>query len=198
MYKREVELNLNDLLNSGGVSPEEYFFWKGMDNRTVYITDEIDENCVYNSLLPLKRLDDDGSLEPITIYLNTPGGHVYVGMALANVIENLKCPTRLVVLGYALSMGAVILAAAAGNPNVTIECNKFSVGLIHCGNEILQGTANQNKDKMEFNNKYDAMLDEYLMERLNITEEEYAKMQRYEWWLTSDDMLRLGMVDKVV
>lgn len=194
---QNVELNLSDLI-SESTTPQEYFYWKGLNNRTIFITDDVTERMIYDVLLPLEEMDNDGTLEPIIIYLNTPGGSVYDGMAIVDTIAKLKSPTTIRVLGYALSMGAMMLTAAAGNPNVTVECTPYSIGLIHCGSETMQGTTMQVKDKAKFNEKYEKILSKLMITNLNITPEKYEEMLSREWWMTAEEMLELGLVDKIV
>lgn len=198
--KETIQMDLAELLdsfNNSSVSPDIYYYYKGLKDRTIYITEEISSDLVYTVIMPLIQMDNDGTGEPITIYINTPGGTVYTGMALCNVIENLKTPTTIKVLGIACSMGALILAAGANNPNVTRECTPYSVGLIHSGSEFIEGTSTQVKDKAKFNEKYEAILTKYMVDRLKFTEEEYLSLERYEYWMTAEDMLRVGLVDKI-
>ena len=142
-------------------------------------------------------MENDGTGKPITIYVNTPGGAVYTGMALCNIIENLKTPTTIRVLGIACSMGAMILAAGSHNPNVTRVCSPYSVGLIHSGSEYIEGTSTQVKDKAKFNEKYEEIINKYMVDKLTLSEEEYASLERYEYWMTAEDMVRVGLIDKI-
>ena len=200
MNKEVLHMDLGELLDSfdnTGVSPDMYYYYKGLKDRVIYITEEITSDLVYTVIIPLLEMDNDGSGKPITIYVNTPGGAVYTGMALCNIIENLKSPTTIKVLGIACSMGAMILAAGAHNPNVTRVCSPYSVGLIHSGSEYIEGTSTQVKDKAKYNEKYEEIINKYMVDKLTLTEEEYNSLERYEYWMTAEDMVRVGLIDKI-
>ena len=50
----------------------------------------------------------------------------------------------------------------------------------------------------KFYQRYDEYLKSYTLSHSKITEEEYDKMERYEWYMTSADMLEKGLVDEVL
>ena len=119
-------------------------------------------------------------------------------MPLCDIIDNLKCPTTITVLTYAYSMGSVILLAGYNNPNVTKRCYKHSTALLHAGSTYLEGNSSSVKDTFNFHQKFEDKIKEYTLSHSKITEAEYNAMERYEWYMTSDDMLEKGLVDEVL
>jgi ATP-dependent Clp protease protease subunit len=190
------DLNLNDL--SSLPDPYVYEYYKNIKNRMIVINSDIGDDVVDNVIMPLLEMDNDGSGKEIAIYLNTPGGHVYNGLALCSVIERLKTPTKIIVLGYAMSMGALILMSGKNNPNVTRYCYPFTIGLIHGGSTYIEGTTMQVKDYNKFNDRYEETIKDFILNNSNINEEEYEKKTRYEWYLLAEDMLKYGLIDVVL
>ena len=92
-----------------------------LEERKILINDIISENTIEKVVMPLLRMDNDGSGKKITIYINTNGGSVYDGLVLCDIIEQLKTETEVIVLGYAYSMGSIILMSGKNNPNVMQE-----------------------------------------------------------------------------
>lgn len=196
-------INIDELLelletNSCLPNPREYQYYKGLTNRTIIINDVIDENLVETVMIPLLNMDNDGTNEPINIILNTRGGSLFAGMPLCDIIDNLKCPTTITVLTYAYSMGSIILLAGFHNPNVTKKCYKHSTALLHAGSTYLEGNASSVKDTFNFNQRYEEKIKEYTLSHSKITEDEYNAMERYEWYMTSEDMLEKGLVDEII
>lgn len=142
--------------------------------------------------------DNDGSNEPITIYINTPGGSVHDGFTLVSAIQRLKSPTKVIVLGYAYSMGALILMAGANNKNVVRQCYEFSTGLLHGGSQLISGSNSAVKDYFHFHEKYEKRIKNFVTSHSKVTEEEYEKVDRYELYFDSDQMLELGLVDEII
>lgn len=166
--------------------------------RKILINDIISENTMEKVIMPLLRMDNDGSGEKITIYINTNGGSVYDGLVLCNIIEKLKTPTDVIVLGYAYSMGAIILMSGKNNPNVTRKCYPFSTALIHGGSTYVSGSSSQVKDYFKFNERFEKRIADFIVSHTTLTEDDYAAIERYEAYMDSDEMLEKGLVDEII
>lgn len=196
---RNNEVCLEALIpNPMEVSPAIYQYYKGLEQRRIILNDQIDAGIVETLILPLIDMDNDGSGDPIEIILSSPGGSVYDAMCACDIIDKLKTPTTIKVLGYAYSMAGLLLAAGYNNPNVKKVCYRFSTALLHAGSTYLEGSANIVKDTFHFTEKMDEEIKQYMLSHSKMTEEEYVKMERYEWYMTSDEMLRLGLVDEIL
>lgn len=169
-----------------------------LKERIILINDIISENTIDKVVMPLLRMDNDGSGKKITIYLNTSGGSVYDGLCLCNIIEKLKSPTNIIVLGYAYSMGSIILMSGKNNPNVKRYCYPFSTALIHGGSSYVSGTSSQVKDYFKFNEKFEKRIADFIVSHTNLSDDDYAAIERYEAYMDSDEMLEKGLVDEII
>ena len=196
---------------ANGITPDLYQYYKGLANNRLILAGEIMDDIVENVAIPLldmiKEKEDTREkilkeyplkLDPIEIIIHSPGGSVYDSMFLANIIDKATVPIKVKILGNALSMGMIIAMAGYNNPNVTKECYGFSIGLIHAGSLKMEGEANAVRDTMEFNDKYSEMMKQYVLSHSKITEEEYEAHNAKQWYLTADEMLNYGIVDKVI
>lgn len=179
------------------ITYERYQFYTGIKKRVFYITDEVDELLLCSVGLELLEADKDPS-KPITIYINTPGGSIYDGFVLCDIIERLQSPVTIHVLGYAFSMGSYFLMAGYGKENITRKAYPFSTCLIHSGSMILSGTGTQVRDTFNFMEKFEDKIKQYVLSHSKITEEEYKKMDRTEWYMSAEDMLQHGLIDEIV
>ena len=99
-----IEMDLGELLNKGSLpDPVMYQYYKNLNNRKIVINDAIGAEIVEMVILPLLEMDNDGSGEPIEIVLCTCGGSLFDGIALCDVIDNLKCPTTITVITLKIS-----------------------------------------------------------------------------------------------
>lgn len=192
-----MELILDKLVDDA-CDPATYQYFKGLKERRIVFNDEVTEDIVETVMLPLLDMDNDGTGLPITIVMNTPGGSLFDGMPLCDIIDGLKTPTTIFVPSHAYSMGGFFLMAGYNNPNVKKVCYKHSTALLHGGSAYMEGSASIVKDTFKFQEKYDEKLKEYVLTHSKITEAEYERMERYEWYMTSDDMLAYGLVDEVI
>ena len=169
-----------------------------LEERKILINDIISENTIEKVVMPLLRMDNDGSGKKITIYINTNGGSVYDGLVLCDIIEQLKTETEVIVLGYAYSMGSIILMSGKNNPHVTRKCYPFSTALIHGGSAYISGSSSQVKDYFKFNEKFEKRIADFIVSHTNLTEDDYAAIERYEAYMDSDEMLEKGLVDEII
>ena len=169
-----------------------------LKNRIILINDTISDLTIDKVVMPLLQMDNDGTGKKITIYINTNGGSVYDGLCLCNIIEDLKTETEIIVLGYAYSMGSIILMSGKNNPNVKRKCYPFSTALIHGGSAYVGGTASQVKDYFKFNEKFEKRIADFIVSHTNLTEDDYAAIERYEAYMDSDEMLEKGLVDEII
>jgi ATP-dependent Clp protease protease subunit len=89
------------------------------------INDQI-SNLVVAQLLYLAREDPT---KPIRLYINSPGGQVYSGMAIYDTMQQIECPVSTVALGFTASFGTVLLTAGTNGmryalPNATIHMHQ--------------------------------------------------------------------------
>ena len=169
-----------------------------LEERKILINDIISENTIEKVVMPLLRMDNDGSGKKITIYINTNGGSVYDGLVLCDIIEQLKTETEVIVLGYAYSMGSIILMSGKNNPHVIRKCYPFSTALIHGGSAYISGSSSQVKDYFKFNEKFEKRIADFIVSHTNLTEDDYAAIERYEAYMDSDEMLEKGLVDEII
>lgn len=178
----------------------EYIGWKDWTNRILVINEPIDEEIVvHDYILPILRWNEEDrgvpveERKPITLYLNTPGGDVFIGLILAEVIRKSTTPVHITVLALAASMGGVILVA--GHKRTAFE---FSSVLIHDGSLGLSGSRNKVKDNMKFYDEKDEQLKDFILSNTKITEDKYKSMEDREWWISAKDALELGIIDEII
>lgn len=198
----EEEISTNELLEAIAAdtlpSPIMYQYYKNLERRKIIINEEISDGIIETAVLPFIEMDSDGTGEPIEIILSTIGGSVYAGFALVDVIEKAKTPTTIHIMSMVASMGVLIAMAGKDNPNVKCVCHPFSVGLIHSGSTYMEGTAHAVKDTFNFSQRYDEKIKNYIITHTNIDEDLYEKIERKEYWVDADEMLKLGIVDEII
>ena len=195
-------MNLDELFSMGqmyGFDPCTYqYFNQLINHRTIVFNCEIQSDIIEQVYIPLKQFEEDDSDEPVTLILNSAGGSVAASFFVAYYISQYSKPLNIIVPGYACSMATVILAGGGKNDNVTRICYPCSYALIHDGYIAIDAqevkTAN---DIMAFNNTIDGQIRQFIVDNTNITEEEYDSHTRRQWFLTAEEMLTAGLIDKV-
>ena len=108
-----------------------------LKDRIIFLGTPIDDavaNLVTAQLLFLESEDAD---RDISIYINSPGGQVYAGMAIYDTMQYIKPEVSTLCLGMAMSMGAILLAGGSKGKRFALPNAKI---MIHQGSAGFQGT----------------------------------------------------------
>lgn len=201
--KNTESINLQDLIKScmSTSDPVLYQYFINLKNRNIIINQDICDNLIEYAIMPILNWNiEDADIEPnqrqpITIYLNTAGGAISDGFALCNIIEQSKTPIHIVTLGMAASMGAYIAMSA---PKGNRKCYEFSTFLIHAGSIVLAGNTNDVESTIKYYTDMKKDIEAFIYRHTKISKELYKKMQKEEWYLSSKEALRLGIVDEII
>lgn len=100
----------------------------GSVSKDEHIESGVDAFMAESVIKAMHVLESKGSLEPITILMNNPGGDWYHGMAIYDAIKTSNCHCTIKVYGHAMSMGSIILQAA--DTRIMMPNSRF---MIHYG-----------------------------------------------------------------
>jgi len=108
---------------------------RGMDiysrllkERIIFIGTPIDDNVANLVIAQLLFLQSDDATKDISMYINSPGGSIYAGLAIYDTMQYVKPDVATFCMGMSMSMGAVLLAAGAKGKRYTLP---HSTILIH-------------------------------------------------------------------
>ena len=107
-------------------------------DRIVFLGAPIDDNVANIIIAQLLFLDAEGPEKDIFIYLNSPGGSVYSGLAIYDTIQHLRAPVATYCVGMAASMAAVLMACGAKGKRNALPNSRL---MIHQPSAGAQGTA---------------------------------------------------------
>jgi ATP-dependent Clp protease, protease subunit len=83
-----------------------------LKRRKIFLWGEVSDESARDITEKLLYLEWEAPGQPITFYINTPGGSVTAGMAIYDTMQMLKSPVSVVVTGMAASMGSILLSGA--------------------------------------------------------------------------------------
>lgn len=197
-----IDIGLDELLATlqpkGLPDPIIYQYYKNLLNRKIIINEQIGDGLLETAILPFMEMNEDGTGKPIEIIITTPGGEIYSGFNFVDQIENAKVPVTIHIMSMAASMGFLIAMAGKNNPNVKTVCHPFSVGLLHSGSQYMEGSVHAVKDTFNFSQHYEEKIKKYILSHSKIDEDLYEKVERKEYWMDADEMLRLEIVDEII
>ncbi|MBI4544369.1 MAG: ATP-dependent Clp endopeptidase proteolytic subunit ClpP [Gemmatimonadetes bacterium] len=107
-------------------------------DRIVFLGSPVDENVANIIIAQLLFLEAEDPDKDIYLYINSPGGAVYAGLAIYDTMQYLKAPVATMCMGIAASMGALLLAAGAQGKRNALPNSRI---MIHQPSGGSQGTA---------------------------------------------------------
>jgi len=170
-------------------------FSRLMADRIIFLGTEIDDtvaNVVIAQLLYLSSQDPEA---PITMYLNTPGGSVYSGMAIYDTIQYIPNEVHTVCTGLAASMGSVLLCGGTKGKRYALPHSRI---MIH---QPLGGTGLAQASDIEITAKEILKLKDELASVIAKHSDKSIKqvlkdMDR-DHWMTAEEALEYGMIDDI-
>ncbi len=104
-----------------------------LKERIVFLGTPINDQIANLIVAQLLFLNSDDPNQPINMYINSPGGSIYAGLAIYDAMQMIKAPVSTWAVGVTASMGTVLLAAGAKGrryalPHATIHLHPASSG----------------------------------------------------------------------
>lgn len=155
------------------------------------ITDEI-ANSIVAQLLYLDSQDPE---REISIYINSPGGVIYHGLAIYDTMQLVRAPIRTVAVGVTASMGTMLLAAGTKGrryalPHATIHMHPAGGGA--------QGYAPDVEIQYKELRRIQTLLHELLAKHTGQPVEKVADDFDRDRWMSAEDAVKYGIVDEVL
>lgn len=169
-------------------------FSRLMKERIIFIGNEIDENVaniVTAQLLYMQALSDN----PITIYINSPGGSVIDGLAIYDTMQFVKPVIKTVCTGMAASMASILLCAGSKGERNILPNGRV---LIHQPWGGTFGTAADMTIEVNEINKDKQTLYEILAKHTGQSVEKIINDSQRDFWLGSKEALEYGVVDNII
>lgn len=155
------------------------------------INDQI-ANLTVAQLLYLAREDPN---KPIRMYINSPGGQVYAGMAIYDTIQQVECPVSTVAVGFTASFGTVLLTAGTKGmryalPNATIHMHQPLGGAQGQASDI----AIQAQEILRLRNTLNRILSKHTGQPVDKIEQDTDR----DIYMSAQDAKEYGLVDEVL
>lgn len=170
-------------------------FSRLLNDRIIMLSDEVNDataSLVVAQLLYLEGQDPD---KDIHLYINSPGGSISAGMAIYDTMQFIKCDVSTICVGLAASMGSFLLAAGTKGKRLALPHSEI---MIHQPLGGAKGQATDIKIQAEhilfIKNRMNALLSEMTGQPIEVIEQDTER----DNWMTADDAVRYGLVDKVI
>ena len=155
------------------------------------VTDDI-ANLIVAQLLHLESEDPD---KDISLYVNSPGGSVYAGLAIYDTMNFVKPDVQTICVGIAMSMGALLLAGGAKGKRMALPNAKI---LIHQVSSGFSGQATDIEIHAREVIELRRRLDEIIALHSGKDVEAVRSDTERDYFMSSDEAKEYGIIDRVI
>jgi ATP-dependent Clp protease protease subunit len=166
-----------------------------LKERIIFLGTEVDDTVANLVIAQLLFLESEDPNKDIKLYINSPGGSVYAGLAMFDTMNVIKPDVSTICVGMAASMGAVLLSAGAKGKRFALPNSKI---MIHQGSAGFSGTPSDIEITAREVLKSRQKLDEILAERTGKPVEEVHRDTDRDYWMSADEAKGYGLVDNVI
>lgn len=180
----ENTLKINDIIDSKLVEQRKIFLWGQVDDESA--------KHVIDRLLFLEAIEPG---KEITLIINSPGGYVTSGMAVYDVIKSMSSPVSTVCMGFAASMGSLLLSVGAKGKRYIYPHAKV---MIHQPSGGAQGQSSDIQIQALEIIKTKKLSAEILAKNCGQTVEKIMHDFDRDYWMDAQESLAYGIVDGIL
>lgn len=166
-----------------------------LKDRIIFLGGPIDTEVANLIVAQLLFLENEDPKKDITLYVNSPGGHITAGLAIIDTMNFIKSDVSTVCVGMAASMGAMILSAGAKGKRFVLPNSEV---MIHQPLGGAEGQASDIAIAAENILKARTTLYKMLAKNTGKTLAQIEKDADRNYWISGEDAVKYGIADKLI
>ncbi len=166
-----------------------------LNDRVVFLGGQVDEETANLIVAQLVHLESDDPDKDIHLYINSPGGSVYAGLAIYDAMQFIRPDVQTICYGIAMSMGSLLLAGGAAGKRMALPNSRI---LIHQASGGFEGQAADieihAREILTLRSRVDEIYAKHTDQPI---ERVHADMDR-DRYFTGQEAVAYGLVDRVL
>jgi len=170
-------------------------FSRLLNERIIFLGSAVDDqiaNLIVAQLLHLESSDPD---KDISIYINSPGGSIYAGLAIYDTMQFIKPDVQTICVGIAMSMGSLLLTGGAAGKRFSLPNSRI---LIHQPSAGFEGQSSDIEIHAREILKTRDRIDEIYAEHTGKSVEEVHDDMERDRFFTPEGAVEYGLIDRVI
>lgn len=166
-----------------------------LKERIIFLGEEVNEHTANLVVAQLLHLAYEDPEKDISLYINSPGGSVYDGLAIYDTMQFIKPDVRTYGIGLQASFGAVLLAAGAKGKRFMLPHARAMIHQPHSGTQgVVTDMEISLREAVELKNRLADIIAKHTGQKLTKIK---ADMER-DHWMSAEESVKYGLVDKVI
>ncbi|MGD9696416.1 MAG: ATP-dependent Clp endopeptidase proteolytic subunit ClpP [Thermoleophilia bacterium] len=166
-----------------------------LNERIIFLGTEVDDQIANLIVAQLLHLESDDPDKDISLYINSPGGSVYAGLAIYDTMQFIKPDVATICVGIAMSMGATLLAGGAPGKRMALPNSRIMIHQVSGG---FRGQASDIEIHAREALATRRLLDELLAKHSGQPVEKVAQDTERDYFMSSAEAQQYGIVDRVI
>jgi ATP-dependent Clp protease protease subunit len=166
-----------------------------MRDRIIFLNGEVNDTSAKVIVAQLLYLAAEDPQRDIALYINSPGGSVYAGLAIYDTMQYVPCDVSTVAIGLAASMGQFLLCGGSKGKRFA---TRYSSVLMHQPLGGIGGTASDIKTQADQLLRMKHIMFERIAYHTGQTREQIERDADRDRWFTAEEAKAYGIVDDVI
>ncbi len=166
-----------------------------LNERIIFLGTPIDDQVANLVVAQLLHLESEDPEKDVSLYINSPGGSIYSGLAIYDTMQFIKPDINTMCVGVAMSMGSLLLAAGAKGKRACLPNSRI---LIHQPSAGFQGQSSDIEIHAREILKVRARIDEIYAEHTGKPNDEVRADMERDRFFSAEQALEYGLVDSVL
>ena len=166
------------------------------EDSVIFLSDEIGEHTLTDFIIRMRSLLQHrrDKTAPINLMINSPGGDIYEMFGIIDYIESLDVKVNTICRGRAFSAAAIILVCGTGNRMMS----KRSTVMFHQSSSFLGGKMSDITAYLDNVKSLEKIIYGMLAEKTKKDAEWWKNKMRSDMFLTSEELLEIGVIDQII
>ncbi|NIR46526.1 MAG: ATP-dependent Clp protease proteolytic subunit [Gemmatimonadetes bacterium] len=164
-------------------------------DRIVFLGSPINDEVANILIAQLLFLQAENADKDVYLYINSPGGTVYAGLAIYDTIQYMTAPVSTICMGMAASMSALLLAAGTPGKRMALPNSRI---MIHQPSGGSQGTAADIEIQAKEILYARERINEILAQHTNQPVERVAEDADRDRFMSPDEAVEYGLIDQII
>jgi len=166
-----------------------------LKDRIIFVGEGVDDHMANVIIAQMLFLEKEDPKADIHLYINSPGGSVYAGLAIYDVMQFVSCPVATTCVGMAASMGAILLAGGEKGKRTILPNSRVMIHQVSSG---FRGTiADINVQAKETNYLMNNLMEILSKHTGKDVEQVRADCDR-DYWMSAEEALEYGIIDEIL
>jgi len=166
-----------------------------LKERIIFLGSDVNSMSANVVVAQLLHLQNEDAKKPIFLYINSPGGSVYDGMAIYDTMNHVKNEVHTIGIGLQASMGAFLLSSGTKGKRFLLPHAKV---MIHQPSSGTRGKVSDMEIDFKESLKTRELLNKIFAENTGQKLSQVEKDMDRDYWMTAEEAVKYGVADKVI